>query len=213
MADYHPTDEFLIQFSAGKMPDALGLMIACHLEECPRCQSRSRLFEQVGGELLQQSADQPVSDTLLANVLNKLDIPSVAVDEGIPHTSQSIIPRPLQRFIQPDYAQLKWSGMTRSIKEITLPFSDKQYTAKLYKIAAGKELPEHTHCGNEFTLVMQGSFSDKAGYYRRGDFIQADNSTVHQPKASEDQDCICFAVLDDSLKMTGFFGRWLNPFL
>jgi putative transcriptional regulator len=103
--------------------------------------------------------------------------------------------------------------MTRSIKEFELPISDQQLTAKFYKIAAGKELPEHTHRGNEFTLVMAGSFADNAGEYRQGDFILADTHTIHQPKASNDCDCICFAVMDAPLKMTGFFGRLLNPFL
>jgi len=28
-----------------------------------------------------------------------------------------------------------------------------------------------------------------------------------------DRDCICFAVMDAPPKMTGFFGRMLNPFL
>jgi putative transcriptional regulator len=71
----------------------------------------------------------------------------------------------------------------------------------------------HTHRGNEYTLVLDGSFSDKAGDYHQGDFILADTQTIHQPKAANDGDCICFAVTDAPLKMTGFFGRLLNPFL
>jgi putative transcriptional regulator len=60
---------------------------------------------------------------------------------------------------------------------------------------------------------MSGSFSDRTCDYSEGDFILADQSTTHQPRASMDQDCICLAVMDAPLKMTGLFGRMLNPFL
>ncbi|WP_416308272.1 ChrR family anti-sigma-E factor [Neptunicella sp. SCSIO 80796] len=213
MAYYHPTDELLIRFSAGQMPDALGLMLACHLENCPQCRNRQNLFEQVGGELLQHNAELPVTEGLLDSILAKLDQPAAAPKIQTQNAVSSIIPTPLKRFVDGDYEHLPWSGFIRAIQEINLPFSDSRYTAKLYKIAAGKELPVHTHRGNEYTLVMQGSFSDNAGRYHIGDFIQTDTTTVHQPKAHDEGDCICFAVIDAPLKMTGFFGRMLNPFL
>ena len=123
------------------------------------------------------------------------------------------MPRPLRRLVPSHYDDLPWTGFSRSIKQFELPVSDARYKARFYRIAAGKELPEHTHRGNEFTLVMEGSFSDDSGEYQTGDFILADTSTVHQPKAAPSEDCICFAVLDAPLKMTGLFGRMLNPFM
>jgi RNA polymerase sigma-70 factor, ECF subfamily len=97
----------------------------------------------------------------------------------------------------------------------SLPEEQRQIVYKVYfegkshtEIAARKELPVHTHRGNEYTLVMAGSFSDASG-----DFILADTHVTHQPRAWEREDCICFAVMDAPLKMTGFFGRLLNPFL
>jgi putative transcriptional regulator len=210
MANYHPNDEFLMQFSAGQLPNALGILIACHLEKCQSCRNKIRVFEQIGGELLQDAVTEQVTEGTLEKLMARLD---TAEPITKPVVADARIPKPLQRFLPTYYDQLPWSGMTRSIKEFELPISDQQLTAKFYKIAAGKELPEHTHRGNEFTLVMAGSFADNAGEYRQGDFILADTHTIHQPKASNDCDCICFAVMDAPLKMTGFFGRLLNPFL
>ncbi len=213
MANYHPTDELLMQFSAGQMPNALGIMVSCHLDKCRDCQNRIKVYEQLGGELLEDTKPVEVNNDMLAQLLTKLNEPEkppTAVKTG---TTDSRIPRQLRRFVPAYYDQLPWSGFTKSIQEFELPISDSVYTAKFYKIAAGKELPVHTHKGNEFTLVMDGSFSDTAGKYNQGDFILADTHTIHQPKAAEDCDCICFAVLDAPLKMTGFFGRMLNPFL
>lgn len=210
MANYHPTDELLMSYAAGREHNALGLMLACHLERCPVCLARARRFEALGGELLEDVAPASVHATVLDQVLNRLDEPMAELPLS---AGPQTIPRPLRRFVSADYATLKWSGMTRSIREFKLPIKDAVYTAKFYRIAAGKELPVHTHRGNEYTLVMAGSFSDDSGDYHPGDFILADTYTTHQPRAWDREDCICFAVMDAPLKMTGFFGRLLNPFL
>lgn len=202
-----------MQFAAGQLPNALGVMVACHLEACAQCRAHTQLYDRLGGELLLESPVTEIKTDLLSGLLNRLDEPATGTAIASSNVGDIRVPRPLRRFVPGFYDQLPWTGMTRSIKEFKLPFSDSHYTAKFYKISAGSELPEHTHRGNEFTLVMEGSFRDKAGSYRQGDFILADTNTVHQPRASQECDCICFAVLDAPLKMTGFFGRMLNPFL
>mgnify|MGYP003631618853 FL=1 len=223
MANYHPSDELLMSFSAGQMPDALGIIVACHMEDCAHCQQRAALYDRLGGEILMNTEDVPVAPQLLDNLLCKLELPEPSAANETQLNSEASaaseikliqnLPKPLRRFVNKEFGQLPWSGMTSSLKEFQLPFSGNGYTAKFYKISAGKELPVHTHRGNEYTLVLDGSFSDKAGEYHQGDFILADTQIIHQPKAANDADCICFAVTDAPLKMTGFFGRMLNPFL
>lgn len=211
MANYHPHDELLLSFAAGQLPNALGIIVACHVEECSECQQRVKFYERLGGEILANSNEAAVSDRLLGNILRKLDEPAPA--KPTYEFGPDSLPRPLRRFVLNPVEDLTWSGLSKSIREYTVEINDPVYKAKFYKIAAGKELPEHTHQGNEYTYVVSGSFSDKANHYHQGDFILADSQVVHQPRASMEADCICFAVMDAPLKMTGFFGRMLNPFL
>ncbi|MBC3764434.1 ChrR family anti-sigma-E factor [Neptunicella marina] len=217
MANHHPTDDLLIRHSAGQLPNALGIIVACHIEQCTQCQQKIAVYDQLGGELLVQNdelspANLSVKADLLEDTLAKLDQP-LPDEKTIQPVSDSAIPGPLRRFIPCKLSQIKWRGFAKGIKEISLGFSNGHYSAKLYKISPNKLLPVHTHKGNEFTFVMQGSFSDNAGCYRAGDFIQTDPSIIHQPKASDYQACICFAVTDAPLKFTGLFTRLLNPFL
>ncbi len=213
MANYHPNDELLMQFSAGQLPNALGIMIACHLQYCPTCRHKIKLYEELGGEILALTQPVSVAEDSFQKILGRLNEPEIPRPVQTDFGATVNVPRPLRRFVPDAYDQLTWSGMTKSIREYAIRIDDPVYSAKLYRIAAGKELPEHTHRGNEYTLVMEGSFSDKAGDYKPGDFVLADTHTVHQPRASMERDCICFAVQDAPLKMTGFFGRMLNPFL
>jgi putative transcriptional regulator len=212
MANYHPTDELLMSFAAGQTPDALGIITACHLDKCAQCQPKVRMYEQFGAELIDIAPTDHMSENSLKNILSRLE-KEPASPKAPEYQGDTRVPKPLRRFVPSYFDNLPWRGFSSSIKEYNLPFSDSNYTAKFYRISAGKELPAHTHKGNEFTLVMEGSFSDKSGDYRQGDFILADTQTIHQPKAADDCDCICFAVMDAPLKMTGFFGRMLNPFL
>ncbi|KZZ58551.1 hypothetical protein A3760_28630, partial [Oleiphilus sp. HI0122] len=200
MANYHPNDELLMSFAAGQLPDALGLMIACHLESCTACRESVHKYESLGGDILEQCTEESVSPDLLEKTLALLD--SNEPEQTFERTSYERlknIPRPLRRFIKSDYDSLDWSGFSKNIREVVLNIEDGRYTTKLYRIKAGQELPEHTHEGREFTLVMSGSFSDRTCDYSEGDFILADQSTTHQPRASMDQDCICLAVMDAPL--------------
>jgi putative transcriptional regulator len=210
MAYYHPSDDILMAFAAGQLADALGIQVACHIENCAQCRAKISTYERLGGELINELDNAKMSEGSLATLLTKIEQPYQEKTQAIADTR---IPAPLRRFLPAYYDQLQWKGFSSSIKEFTLPISNQKYTAKFYKISAGKELPVHTHKGNEYTLVMEGRFSDKSGDYQAGDFILADTQTIHQPKAADDCDCICFAVMDAPLKMTGFFGRMLNPFL
>ncbi len=246
MAYYHPSNEVLMRFSAGQLSNALGIMVACHVEECEQCEHRSQFYDQIGGEILdglepnkQTAKSAQTSDATSTPVEVKQEMLNVLLetltldynedepakghgkDTSIRYLSKehsekkpiSRIPRPLRRFMNTDFEHLPWRGISENIKEFNLPFSDREFKAKLYKIKAGKELPQHTHKGNEYTLVMSGSFEDEAGDYHPGDFVLADADTVHRPKAKPDQDCICFAVLDAPLQFTGPLGWVLNPFL
>jgi len=213
MAFYHPNHELLMQFSAGQLNDALGVMVACHLETCAQCRESARSYEQLGGEIMDSLETMDLSPDFIDRTMTKLhEAKDTEVKASTPVIDERL-PKPLQRFLPNTLEKLPWSGFSSNIQQFDLSFSDQHYTARFYKIKAGKELPEHTHKGNEYTLVMDGAFSDDAGSYHTGDFILADNTTQHRPRAHDDRDCICFAVMDAPLKLTGFWGRMLNPFL
>ncbi len=74
-------------------------------------------------------------------------------------------------------------------------------------------MPVHTHAGMELTLVIAGGFRDEHGHFVRGDIAVADASVAHRPIADPGEDCICLAVTDGAVSLTGRFARWLNPFL
>ena len=74
-------------------------------------------------------------------------------------------------------------------------------------------MPQHDHGGNEWTLVLDGGFTDEAGHFARGDMAERQQGEAHQPVADPGTDCICLVVADAPVALTGTVGRLLNPFI
>jgi putative transcriptional regulator len=219
MADSHPSDELLIRFAAGRLADATGLILACHLEACPLCRARAANFEALAGDMLvRQDCTLPApDDAALSRLVQRLDSPGQTParaeaihDATCAHTD--CLPRPLRRFVPASLDDLPWGGMSRHIREYPVRINGRA-AATLYHIDAGHPLPEHRHLGNEYTLVLEGGFSDHLGVYHQNDFVHATPAIRHRPRAIEGGDCLCLAVTDAPIRLTGIMGWLLTPWL
>ena len=55
--------------------------------------------------------------------------------------------------------------------------------------------------------------SDETGEYNVGDLIVEDETTIHAPVSCPRQGCVCLAVTTAPIRLTGWMGRLINPFL
>ena len=97
--------------------------------------------------------------------------------------------------------------------DISDRFPGQQDRVVLQKLCAGGKAPAHTHRGEETTIVLQGAFADNKGVFNQWDFVVLGQEDEHKPVALEGDDCITLSVLSAPLKLTGTFGRLLNPFI
>lgn len=119
----------------------------------------------------------------------------------------------LKQFVTSDYDQLNWVSLSPSIKIATLCREGDGSQVAITRVKPGGKLPHHRHTGNELTTILEGSFSDEKGIYKKGDFIIHHSGHKHQPIVTKDAECLCLTVLDAPIQFTGFFTRWLNPLL
>ncbi|MET1254851.1 ChrR family anti-sigma-E factor [Aliikangiella maris] len=107
------------------------------------------------------------------------------------------------------FDELPWKKVTRKIWRSQIELQDADLCIEIFKFSPHAKIPKHTHCGREFTLVLEGDFSDQDGNYASGEFIEKNQHNEHQPVAGE-QGCICLAVTDAPLKFTGALGPFIN---
>lgn len=210
---FHPADEVLLAYGAGSLDEATALLVATHLALCPRCRAEIARIESVGGALLEQLPPDTLADGALDAVLARLDDPPLppprpaSVWSG-PHW----LPPPLRDYVGPPAGGIRWKRLGRGLEQ-ALVVQGGHARARLYRIAAGVAIPEHGHDGSEMTLVLHGGFQDHNGHYLPGDVASADAQTVHVPVADRDGECICLAVTDAPLRLSGLVGRLISPFL
>lgn len=206
-------DELLMAHAAGRLPEPVALIVATHLALSPSARERYRQFETLGGVLLEELQPTSLADDAWQRLVARLDDPpTLEPPASTPPAAATNLPRPLRDYLPAPLEALRWRNYG-SAAEFELPLRVPGFRTTLIRVRAGRMVPQHTHEGNELTLVLEGAFHDKIGHYRRGDLAIADGSVNHRPRADDDQDCLCLAVTDAPLRLTGLIGRLLNPFI
>jgi putative transcriptional regulator len=216
MAHHQPPEEMLLDYASGTLPEPVALLVATHLALAPESRRQVRDFEAIGGAMLEEIAPAPLGEDALDSALARLDEERAEEPQATPAAAKvgtAGIPAPLNRYVASDLSSLPWKKRSADVAEYDLLREAPGFRTRLLRIRAGARIPSHTHEGREYTLVLQGSFSDECGCFARGDVEIADSETTHRPVAGPECDCICLAVTDAPLKMTGPLGRVLNYFI
>ena len=213
---HHIDDALLMDYAVGATSEPESLIIATHLAYCPHCRASVRGMEEVGGALLDDVAPEAVSDDALAAVMARIEgeaPPAPVVERRSPAADAIVVPEPLRSYLGGGLESVTWQRAMPGLQVFEVPTGRPDIKTRLLKIKAGTPMPEHTHHGHEFTLVLTGGYSDERGHFIRGDVDITDDSVQHTPVADDDEDCICLTVTQAPLKLTGPFGRLLNPFV
>lgn len=208
------SEELLLRYAAGQLRPAPALVVASHLAMSPSSRRLVAGYESVGGALLDSEPMSELSAGLFERTVAMLDSPPrphvlppvrghEALDMGVP------IPAPLaRRSIGP----WKWLGPGMRFARVDMP-EDPDHNLILLRVPAGRAMPEHSHSGEETTLVLKGAFHDELGRYGAGDLISEDEDTDHTPIVDADGECICLAAIEGPMRIKGLLGRMVQPFL
>ncbi len=213
---HHIDDVLLMDYATGATSEPESLIIATHLAYCPLCRSAVRGMEDVGGALLDDVVPEAVSDDALSAVLARIEGEAPpAPKAGRPALDDDAItvPEPLRSYLGGGLDSVDWQRTMPGLQSFEVPTGRPDLKTRLLKIKAGTPMPEHTHHGHEYTLVLTGGYSDERGHFIVGDIDITDDSVQHTPVADADEDCICLTVTQAPLKLTGRIGRLLNPFV
>ncbi|MCG8594546.1 MAG: ChrR family anti-sigma-E factor [Kiloniellales bacterium] len=215
MSHHHPSEEMLLSYAAGSMSEPLALLVATHLALCPQCRHEVAAYEMLAGEELEDQSPALLSSDSLVRVLDRLDAPEAAAEAPQPPLAAQgdlRLPRPLRDYVAGSLDSLDWHQRGGIAEASLLPERD-DFKTRLMRIRPKTAIPEHSHHGSEYTLVLTGGFSDHTGHFVRGDVAIADPAVQHRPIADAGEDCICLAVTDAPLRFTGPIARLLSPLL
>jgi|LauGreDrversion4_2_1035121.scaffolds.fasta_scaffold155564_3 putative transcriptional regulator len=209
---HHLSDQLLMAYAAGSLPEAFSLVVATHVSLCDECRARAEAYEAVGGAVL-EAETAPMSEASLEACMARLDLPApapkAAALNGKSHP-RGMFPSPLAQYVGGDLEAIRWKPIGMGVRQAILPTS-KGASARLLYIPAGQAVPDHGHRGLELTLVLQGAFRDDKDRFGPGDVEIADEADQHTPVAEAGCDCICLAATDAPLRFRGMMPRLLQP--
>jgi putative transcriptional regulator len=215
---FHPDPEVVLAYAAGTLDEASSVLVATHLALCPRCRRDAARLDAVGGALADGLEPVPLSAGALEATLARLDRdepppPAAPPERRYDLETRRAVPEPLRSYLDGDLSALPWRWRGFAVRELPIDIAGDGVRASLIRVRAGAALPAHTHTGVETTLVLSGAFQDGDCRFARGDVATATHSIDHRPVATPEAECLCFAVIDGPLRLTGPVGRLLNRFV
>ena len=240
MIRFHPSAQQLKEFVEGTQSPAISLMVSAHCDMCEKCQrfveieTESLAAQMVSaandsaadagdiafqfGDMLSQitqlpstnnnrsESNQPLEYRELARNIDEHELVGLSTIELDGRTFT--LPRTLHRYIDKTG---NWSSLVGKLWQAPVDLGN-QGVANFIFMGSGGSVPEHTHRGTEYTLVIDGEFSDGLSRYDTGDFIFMDGEKTHTPKAEGKEGCLVFSIVDQPLHFTSGLARLLNPF-
>lgn len=203
---HHLSDEILMDYAAGSLPEAFSLVAAVHLSMCDACRSQAMALEALGGAVLEDNFGSAMSDGALDAVMARLGSvpePRVAPPRRM---ARGVFPKPLAEYVGGDLDAVKWRSVGKGVKQAILA-AGREGSVRLLRIPGGVAVPDHGHRGLELTLVLQGAFADETGRFGPGDVETAGSDLEHVPVAEPGEDCICLAATDAPLRFKGMLPR------
>lgn len=209
---HHPDDATLLAYAAGAVTEAIGLVVATHVELCAPCRASVTEAEALGGALLAALPDTERPAVGIADLWQAIAA-SGPWRPGPPAPRRpSEVPAVLAPYLPQGLAGVPWRKLTPGIRRYRLAHvASGRGTIQLLSIAPGVTLPHHSHGGTELTLVLAGSYSDELGHFGRGDLADLDPTVSHRPVADEGENCICLIATDERLRFRGVVNRLLQP--
>ncbi|HAJ83655.1 MAG TPA: transcriptional regulator [Rhodobacteraceae bacterium] len=205
---HHLTDQLMMGYAAGALPEAFNLVVATHLSMCDSCRAAAQAYDAIGGAILETETRVSVADDALAETLAL-----IAQGPSVPKPlTNSDVSAPLAAYIGGSLRDVKWRSVGMGVRQAVLSTS-KLATARLLYIPAGAAVPDHGHRGTELTLVLQGAFRDATARFAEGDVEVANEDLNHTPVAEIGKDCICLAATDAPLRFNSWIPRIAQPFL
>ena len=195
-------NELILGFSSGSLGEAKSIFVSMYLFLNSLAAKKAIIFDNILAENFN------TLDEVTPKKINYKDCMKVNNEEIIDNIYKN--PNPLANIVG-NLNNIKWKNVYKGFKEYKIDVKDDD-SLKIIKMDPGISVPLHSHNGREFILVIDGSFADEYGEYKKGDMQINDQQIKHNPKACNNNGCICLSITENDVVFFGKLGSALNLF-
>jgi putative transcriptional regulator len=203
MISHHPSEPTLLAYAAGTLPQALALVTATHIAQCPACQRARGTLEATGGAVLDELTPVPLTGDALDRLLARTEEPAPPP----PPVLNPDLPAPLDRVLLGRWWPIGIGARYRPLRTAGSAWGG------LVQAKPGWSLPRHGHAGLELTCILSGSFADGSGEYVAGDLSEPVTDHDRPPLVIGMEPCLCI-IASEGMRLRGLLGllqRMIGP--
>lgn len=194
-------NELIFRYSSGNLSEAKSLFVSIYLYLNSLAGKKSQIFENILADNLNELDDIAPKNFKYSDCIKTFSDSKYKTNKSS---------NPFSNLLG-DFNNINWKSVYKGFKEYNLPI-DGDDTIKLIKMEPGTSVPLHSHNGKEYILVLDGSFCDEYGEYKKGD-MQINNQKIkHKPTACDKNGCVCMSITENEVVFLGKFGSILNLF-
>jgi len=211
---HHPFGELLIDYAAGALSQAESMLIAIHLDFCPECRGLAAIAQAAGGALLDAIAPLQLPPAAFQRTLQAIDAAPNSVEAVIRSAPTFALKWPaVLRDHLAAHPLAKWRKLPAGFRALRVPFEDPSSRVWVMNAPGGRGPLRHGHVADEWTVVLEGGFTDETGTYAAGDFAFMGSGDEHTMIAEEGEGCVCVILIRENARYLTLMGKLLAPLL
>jgi len=199
-------DDIISEYVAGHLSPAKDAVIACAIELNADLADSAALQTDIASLYLEDTPSAPLCPLFIGEVLEKLpDCATPVPANDIAKKDADIASMPVRSLINKDgLDSIQWKSLIPGVAvhdvlgDRKTKDGDRLY---LLKAKGGMCMPEHSHTGEEWSLILTGAYHVDGKTYRRGDLHIENETSQHSPEIAEGEDCICLIMTEGPLIM------------
>jgi putative transcriptional regulator len=206
---HHPPDEILIDYASGAVSEAESLMVDVHLDACPQCRRTVQAAFAIGGALLDSISPASLPNSLFDRTMQAIaamEPVSVRMPVAPAPPSFAAWPTPLRNRLS-SHPPGAWRRLPAGFRALRVPFADQSSHMLVLKAPGGRGPARHSHVSDEWTVVLEGGFSDETGTYAAGDFGYMGKGDEHRIVAEPGEGCVCLLLIRDRPRYLTLAGK------
>jgi putative transcriptional regulator len=202
------SQDLITEYALGNLSPAKHIVMACQSEISEKVGEEVSFQEEIASSLMTETHSVSLSPHFLTEVLSNLPPRDDAQKEL--NLEQGFAPKTLRSAMGHGLKDIKWGSLVPGVAVHDI-LGNRHYEQgdRLYLLKAkgGMKMPEHSHNGEEWSLILTGSYSVGDKIYRRGDLHIEDESVTHAPHITEGEDCICLVMTQGPLVMKSWIPK------
>jgi putative transcriptional regulator len=221
MIEITTVEMLLMNYAAGSLNAAESMVMAAHIALNPDARRKFQEYEAMGGRLIETALPVQVTSGCLDSVMQRIGLcvqeksapPRAQGNQNAPIT----LPDCIEKLIDGNCTEraVTWKTLAEGVESFDLRVCTPVPCGRrlrLLRIKPHARTPAHRHHGREITVILNGSYSDEHGIYKKGDMVViTDDNHSHTPAATA-EGCVCIVLTDAPLRFSDPLYRMMNIF-